>query len=65
MGLGEDALQLGRGELEFAALEGSSAYAGSIYDFTVRSHPSEAERAVAGAIWPDEPPAMPDPSLLP
>jgi hypothetical protein len=52
-------------EFEFASLTGSGAYEGFVYLHTVRIHPSGAGRAVEGAIWPDEPPPIPDPSLLP
>lgn len=52
-------------EYEYASLTGSGAYEGSTYLHTVRQATAEAERTVEGAIWPDEPPAPPDPRLLP
>jgi hypothetical protein len=52
-------------EYELASLEGTGAYAGYTYLHSVRHQPDEADRTVEGAIWPDEPPSMPDPSLLP
>lgn len=52
-------------EVEVAALSGSDAYDGFIYHYSIHDQPAGAERTVEGAIWPDEPPAMPDPSLLP
>ena len=52
-------------ESEYASLRGSGAYAGYTYEYTVRQATAEAERTVEGAIWPDEPPPLPDPSLLP
>ena len=54
------------GELiETAALTGSGAYAGFTYHYAIHDQPAGTERALEGAIWPDEPPAMPGPSLLP
>ena len=52
-------------EYEYASLQGSGAYEGFTYLYTVRQADAEAERTVEGAIWPDEPPSPPDPSLLP
>lgn len=52
-------------ELEYASLAGSGAYEGYIYVHTIRHATAEAARSVEGAIWPDEPPAPPDPQLLP
>ena len=52
-------------EYEYASLLGSGAYAGYTYEYIVRQATAEAERTVEGAIWPDEPPPLPDPSLLP
>jgi hypothetical protein len=52
-------------EVEMAWLAGTDAFEGFTYVYAIHSQPAETERTVAGAIWPDEPPAMPDPSLLP
>lgn len=52
-------------QFERASLAGTRAYEGFTYLYTVHHQPPEAERAVEGAIWPDEPPLLPDPSLLP
>lgn len=52
-------------EYEMASLTGTGAYEGFTYLYTVRHQSPEAERAVEGAIWPDEPPPLPDPSPLP
>ena len=52
-------------EYEYAALEGTDVYEGFTYLYTTRHANAEAERTVEGAIWPDEPPSPPDPSLLP
>ena len=52
-------------EFEYAALEGTEAYQGFTYLYTTHRATAEAERTVVGAIWPDEPPSLPDPSLLP
>lgn len=52
-------------EWELASLTGSGAYEGFTYLYTSRHFLSQAERTVEGAIWPDEPPSVPDPSLLP
>jgi hypothetical protein len=52
-------------ELEYGWLTGRDAYEGFSYFHHIRGHSTEAERAVEGAIWPGEPPPMPDPSLLP
>ena len=55
----------GGGLVETAALAGSGAYAGFTYHYAIYDQPAGTERTLRGAIWPDEPPAMPDPSLLP
>ena len=52
-------------EYEYAALSGSGTYEGFTYHYIVHQPSAEAERTVEGAIWPDEPPSLPDPSLLP
>ena len=52
-------------EYEYASLRGTDAYAGYSYAYTVHQATAEAERTVEAAIWPDEPPPLPDPSLLP
>ncbi|MEA2026982.1 MAG: hypothetical protein U9O18_09865 [Chloroflexota bacterium] len=52
-------------ELEYGWLEGEDTYAGFSYFHSTRGQSTGAERAVEGAIWPGEPPPMPDPSLLP
>lgn len=52
-------------EYEYASLRGSGAYKRFTYLYTVRQPTAGAERAVEGAIWPGEPPSIPDPSLLP
>ncbi len=52
-------------EYEYASLRGSGAYEGFTYLYVVRQATAEAERTVEGAIWPDEPPPLADPSLLP
>lgn len=52
-------------EYEYAALRGSGTYEGFTYHYIVHRPAAEAERTVEGAIWPDEPPPLPDPSLLP
>ena len=52
-------------EVEMAALTGTGAYEGHTYHYTHRHQPAVAERTVEGAIWPDEPPPLPDPSQLP
>ncbi len=51
-------------EIEYGWLLGDGAYAGYSYFHSTRDHPAEAERVLEGAIWPGEPPPMPDPSLL-
>lgn len=51
-------------EIECGWLAGEGAYAGFSYFHSTRDHPAEAERVLEGAIWPGEPPSMPDPSLL-
>jgi hypothetical protein len=52
-------------ELEYGWLAGQDTYEGFSYFHSTRGHPAETERTVEGAIWPGEPPSMPDPSLLP
>ena len=52
-------------EVEMATLTGIDAYEGFTFHYTHRHLPAEAERRVEGAIWPDEPPPVADPSLLP
>jgi len=52
-------------EYEYASLQGSGTYKGFTYLYVVHQATAEAERTVKGAIWPDEPPPPPDPSLLP
>lgn len=52
-------------ELEYGWLEGHGAYEGFSYFHSTGGPAAETERTVEGAIWPDEPPSMPDPSLLP
>jgi hypothetical protein len=52
-------------ELEYGWLEGQDAYEGFSYFHSTKGSAAETERTVEGAIWPDEPPSMPDPSLLP
>ncbi len=52
-------------ELEYGWLAGQDAYEGFSYFHSTRGHAAETERTVEGAIWPGEPPPMPDPSLLP
>jgi hypothetical protein len=52
-------------ELEYGWLEGEDTYAGFSYFHSTRGYAAETERAVEGAIWPGEPPPMPDPSLMP
>ena len=44
---------------------GQDTYKGFSYFHSTRGHAAETERTVEGAIWPGEPPPMPDPSLLP
>lgn len=51
--------------LEYGWLAGQGAYEGFSYFHSTRDQATGAERAVEGAIWPGEPPPMPDPSLLP
>jgi len=51
-------------EIEYGWLTGEGAYAGFSYFHSTRHHSAEAERVLEGAIWPGEPPPMPDPSLL-
>ena len=52
-------------ELEYGWLEGEDTYAGFSYFHSTQGRSAGAERAVEGAIWPGEPPPMPDSSLLP
>jgi hypothetical protein len=52
-------------ESEYAVLEGTGTYEGFTYHHTIHGQPAGTVRAFEGAIWPDEPPAIPDPSLLP
>ncbi len=52
-------------ELDYGWLRGQGNYAGFSYFHSTQGHATEAARAVEGAIWPGEPPPMPDPSLLP
>jgi len=52
-------------ELEYGWLAGQGTYEGFSYFHSTRVHPAETERTVEGAIWPGEPPPMPDLSLLP
>lgn len=52
-------------EFELASLTGSGAYAGYTYLYATHHFLDEAERVVEGAIWPIEPPSIPDPSHLP
>jgi hypothetical protein len=52
-------------ELEYGWLAGQGTYEGFSYFHHIRGHSDGAEWAVEGAIWPGEPPPMPDPSLLP
>jgi len=52
-------------ELEYGWLVGQDTYEGFSYFHSTRGHPTGTERTVEGAIWPGEPPSMPDPSLLP
>lgn len=52
-------------EYEYAALEGTRAYEGFTYHYAIYDQPAGTVRTLEGAIWPDEPPAMPEPSLLP
>jgi len=51
-------------EIEYGWLAGQGAYEDFTYFHSTRDHPAEAERVLEGAIWPGEPPPMPDPSLL-
>jgi hypothetical protein len=51
--------------LEYGWLTGQGTYEDLSYFYSTRDQADEAERAVEGAIWPGEPPPMPDPSLLP
>ena len=51
-------------ELEYGWLVGQDAYEGFSYFHSTGGHAAETERTVEGAIWPGEPPPMPDPSLL-
>ena len=52
-------------ELEYGWLAGQDTYQGFSYFHSTRGHAAETERTVEGAIWPGEPPPMPDLSLLP
>lgn len=52
-------------ELEYGWLAGQDTYEGFSYFHSARGLATEAKQAVEGAIWPGEPPPMPDPSLLP
>ena len=52
-------------ELEYGWLAGQGTYEGFSYFHSTGGHAAETERTVEGAIWPGEPPPMPDPSLLP
>lgn len=52
-------------EVELARLAGEGAFEGFTYVYAIHGQVAGAERTVEGAIWPDEPPSMPDPSSLP
>lgn len=51
-------------EVEYGWLAGEDAFAGFSYFHSTTNHQAEAERVLEGAIWPDEPPPIPSPSLL-
>jgi len=50
---------------EYGWLTGEGAYEGYTYFHSTYGIPAGTERVIEGAIWPGEPPPMPDPSLLP
>jgi hypothetical protein len=52
-------------EVGLARLAGEDAFEGFTYVYAIHGQNAGAERAVEGAIWPDEQPSMPDPSSLP
>jgi len=52
-------------EYEYATLGGTKAYEGFTYHYAIYDPSAGTVRTFEGAIWPDEPPAMPEPSLLP
>ena len=51
--------------VEYGWLTGRGAYDGFSYFHSTHGPSAGTERAIEGAIWPGEPPSMPDPSLLP
>ena len=51
--------------LEYGWLTGQGAYEDLSYFHSTRDQVDGTERVVEGVIWPGEPPAIPDPSLLP
>jgi hypothetical protein len=52
-------------ELEYGWLTGEGVYAGYTYFLSIQTPSAGTDRVLEGAIWPGEPPPIPDPSLLP